>query len=82
MTDPATIRRLYGRGKGHKLELIRNMLALYRGLPFVLVGAGLLGLGALLAKRLRGQEVAATDRLPLGTLMALAAWPIWIVISR
>ena len=26
------------RGKGHKLELIRNMLALYRELPFVLVG--------------------------------------------
>jgi phosphatidate phosphatase APP1 len=26
------------RGKGHKLELIRNMLALYRDLPFVLVG--------------------------------------------
>jgi phosphatidate phosphatase APP1 len=26
------------RGKGHKLELIRNMLRLYRELPFVLVG--------------------------------------------
>ena len=26
------------RGKGHKLELIRNMLRLYRDLPFVLVG--------------------------------------------
>lgn len=26
------------RGKGHKLELARNMLALYRDLPFVLVG--------------------------------------------
>jgi leader peptidase (prepilin peptidase)/N-methyltransferase len=51
-------------------------------LPFVLVGAGLLGLAALLLKRLRGEAVAATDRLPLGTLMALAAWPIWLVISR
>jgi leader peptidase (prepilin peptidase)/N-methyltransferase len=51
-------------------------------LPFVLVGAGLLGLGALLLRRLRGQKLAATDRLPLGTLMALAAWPIWIVIAR
>jgi leader peptidase (prepilin peptidase)/N-methyltransferase len=51
-------------------------------LPFVLVGAGLLGLAALLLKRLRGGSVAATDRLPLGTLMALAAWPIWIVIGR
>ncbi len=26
------------RGKGHKLELITNMLALYRDLPFVLIG--------------------------------------------
>lgn len=26
------------RGKGHKLELIRNMLELYRELPFVLIG--------------------------------------------
>jgi leader peptidase (prepilin peptidase)/N-methyltransferase len=51
-------------------------------LPFVLVGAGLLGLSALLLKRLRGGRVQAADRLPLGTLMALAAWPIWIVISR
>ncbi|HYG47644.1 MAG TPA: prepilin peptidase, partial [Allosphingosinicella sp.] len=51
-------------------------------LPFVLVGAGLLGLAALLMRRARGEEIAATDRLPLGALMALAAWPIWIVISR
>ena len=51
-------------------------------LPFVLIGAGLLGLAALLLRRLRGQAVAATDRLPLGTLMALAAWPIWIVVAR
>jgi leader peptidase (prepilin peptidase) / N-methyltransferase len=32
--------------------------------------------------RLRGAKVAATDRLPLGTLMALAAWPIWLLIAR
>lgn len=51
-------------------------------LPFVLVGAGLLGLAFLLLKRLRGGSVEATDRLPLGTLMALAAWPIWLVINR
>jgi leader peptidase (prepilin peptidase) / N-methyltransferase len=51
-------------------------------IPFVLIGAGLIGLAALLLKRLRGEAVAATDRLPLGALMALAAWPIWIVINR
>ncbi|MEO7826501.1 MAG: prepilin peptidase, partial [Allosphingosinicella sp.] len=48
-------------------------------IPFVLVGAGLIGLAALLLKRLRGGSVAAADRLPLGALMALAAWPIWIL---
>jgi hypothetical protein len=29
---------------------------------------------------MRGGKVAATDRLPLGTLMALAAWPIWLLM--
>ena len=51
-------------------------------LPFVLVGAGLIGIAALLARRLRGGTVAATDRLPFGALMALAAWPLWIVVAR
>ena len=50
-------------------------------LPFVLLGAGLIGLAVILAMRLRGQGVAATDRLPLGTLMALAAWPVWLLIA-
>jgi leader peptidase (prepilin peptidase)/N-methyltransferase len=50
-------------------------------LPYVLLGAGLVGLGALVVKRLRGEAVAATDRLPLGTLMALAAWPLWLVLA-
>jgi leader peptidase (prepilin peptidase)/N-methyltransferase len=50
-------------------------------LPFVLLGAGLLGLAAVLLMKLRGQRVDATTRLPLGTLMALAAWPIWLVTA-
>lgn len=51
-------------------------------LPFILVGAGLLGLVAALLMRLRGERVAATTRLPLGTLMALGAWPVWLVIAN
>lgn len=50
-------------------------------LPLVLVGAGLVGIAALLLKRLRGEAVAATDRLPLGSLMVLPAWPIWLVAA-
>jgi leader peptidase (prepilin peptidase)/N-methyltransferase len=50
-------------------------------LPHVLLGAGLIGLAAVALMRLRGQSVAATDRLPLGTLMALAAWPLWLLFG-
>ena len=50
-------------------------------LPFVLLGAGLIGLAVIISMRLRGHAVSTTDRLPLGTLMALAAWPIWLVIA-
>ena len=39
-----------------------------------------IGLGVVLLMRARGRRVAATDRLPLGTLMALAAWPIWLIL--
>lgn len=51
----------------------------WQQLPFVLLGAGLLGLAAILLMRLRGHAARADDRLPLGTLLALAAWPIWLV---
>jgi leader peptidase (prepilin peptidase) / N-methyltransferase len=51
-------------------------------LPAILLGAGLLGLAAVLAMRLRGQQVSATTRLPLGTLMALAAWPAWLLVAN
>jgi leader peptidase (prepilin peptidase)/N-methyltransferase len=54
----------------------------WASLPFVMVGAGLIGLGAVAAMRLRGRAVSATDRLPLGTLMALAAWPLWLLLAR
>jgi len=47
-------------------------------LPLVLLGAGLAGLVAVAVMRLRERAVAATTRLPLGTLMVLAAWPIWL----
>lgn len=53
----------------------------WQQLPLVLLGAGLLGLVALVLRRLRGERIAAADRLPLGTLMALAAWPIWLVTA-
>jgi len=50
-------------------------------LPLVLLGAGLLGLVAALALRARGEPVGATTRLPLGALLALCAWPAWLVVA-
>lgn len=51
-------------------------------LPAILLGAGLLGLAAVLAMRLKGETVSATTRLPLGTLLALAAWPAWLLVAN
>ena len=51
----------------------------WQALPLVMLGAGCAGLAAVLLQRLQGRPVAATDRLPLGTLMALVAWPAWLV---
>jgi len=50
-------------------------------LPMILLGAGLFGLGAVLLMRLRGETVGAATRLPLGTLMILAAWPMWLMVA-
>lgn len=50
-------------------------------LPFVLLGAGLLGLAAIASLRLRGKAVTASTRLPLGALMAVAAWPLWLIVA-
>ncbi len=50
-------------------------------LPFILLGAGLIGLVSVALMRLRGQDVGAATRLPLGTFLALAAWPVWLAVA-
>lgn len=50
-------------------------------LPVILLGAGLIGLALVLAMRLKGEAVSRTTRLPLGTLIALAAWPVWLIAA-
>ncbi|RJF85356.1 prepilin peptidase [Sphingomonas cavernae] len=50
-------------------------------LPLVLLFASILGLLAVLAQRARGEAVSATTRVPLGALMAVAAWPLWLLLA-
>ena len=81
----AAYRRLRGReGLGGGDPKLLAGLGAWLGalqLPFILLGAGLLGLAAILLMRLRGEEIGAASRLPLGALMAVAAWPIWLIVA-
>lgn len=51
-------------------------------LPFVLLGAALLGIVLVLLDRLRGTKVEATTRVAFGALLAAAAWPAWVLVLR
>ncbi|HYN45127.1 MAG TPA: A24 family peptidase [Allosphingosinicella sp.] len=79
-------RRLRGRvGMGGGDPKLLGAIGAWVGawqLPVILLGAGLLGLAAVLMMRLKGEAVSATTRLALGTLMALTAWPVWLVVAR
>lgn len=50
-------------------------------LPPVLLMASLLGLASVALRAARGGDIRGTDRLPLGTLLALSAWPLWLIGS-
>jgi len=51
----------------------------WQTLPMVLLGGSGVGLLYVLFRSLQGRPMTATDRLPLGALMALAAFPLWIL---
>lgn len=50
-------------------------------LPVILLTAGLVGIAAALTMGLRGQKVDALTRVPLGTMLALALWPAWLLVA-
>lgn len=52
----------------------------WRMLPIVLVLACLIGFSFVLARVLTGGVVRADDRLPFGALLAIAAYPVWLVM--
>ncbi|MHA6719507.1 prepilin peptidase [Sphingomonas sp. RS6] len=51
----------------------------WQALPLVLLIACMIGLAVVLAMVVAGRRVQATDRLPLGVMLALAAWAVWLV---
>ena len=51
----------------------------WQALPFVLLIASMTGLAVML---ISGQATRRTARVPLGTFLALAALPAWIVVLR
>lgn len=73
-------RGLRGRdGLGGGDPLLLGAIGLWLGwqaLPLVLLIASGLGLAAALVMQRRGVALDAATRFPLGTLMALAAWPV------
>ena len=53
----------------------------WQALPFVLLGASASGLLAVAGLALTGRRVTATMRLPLGTLLAVAAFVVWVAVA-
>lgn len=54
----------------------------WEALPIVLLAASTLGLMTALLLLLRGTQVNSATRLPLGTLMAVAAFLVWLVQAQ
>jgi leader peptidase (prepilin peptidase)/N-methyltransferase len=50
----------------------------WQALPLVLLAACLIGLSAVLGLRAGGTKLGGAHRLPLGTLLAMAAWAAWL----
>ncbi|MET0268982.1 MAG: A24 family peptidase [Sphingomonas sp.] len=69
-----------GRGDAKLLGAIGLWLG-WRALPPVLLGASLCGLVAALALWLAGRPIGPATRLPLGTLMAAAAFAWWLAAA-
>ena len=50
----------------------------WQSLPLVVLGAAVLGLAVVLAMLAGGRRVSGSARLPFGTLLAVAAWALWL----
>jgi leader peptidase (prepilin peptidase)/N-methyltransferase len=52
----------------------------WRMLPAVLLTASLVGLGVVAVRAVAGRRMARDEALPLGTLLAVAAYPAWAIM--
>lgn len=79
----ALYKRARGRtGMGAGDPKLMGAIGAWLGWPLlapVLLMASLLGLASVALRAARGDDVRRTDRLPLGTLLALSAWPLWLI---
>jgi leader peptidase (prepilin peptidase)/N-methyltransferase len=66
-----------GRGDPKLLGAIGAWLG-WQPLPTALLAAALTGLAWALVSLSLGRRVARSQKMPLGTLLALAAWPVWV----
>lgn len=80
----AAYRRLRGRdGMGGGDPKLFGAIGLWVGwamLPPILLVASLIGLGVMLFARLTGRAVTRHDALPLGALLAAAAYPAYLMM--
>lgn len=53
----------------------------WAALPLVLLGAASIGLALVAVRWLTGREVRRDQEVPFGALMALVAWPLWLVAT-
>ena len=67
-----------GGGDPKLLGAIGAMLG-WQALPFVVLGASSVGLLFVGLQLANGRRVHAADRLPLGALLAFAAFPLWML---
>ncbi|MBB4153533.1 leader peptidase (prepilin peptidase)/N-methyltransferase [Sphingomonas jinjuensis] len=80
----AAYRRIRGRtGMGGGDPKLLGAIGLWLGwrmLPAVLLLASLIGVGLVLAARMSGRTVSRETAMPFGALMAVAAYPAWLVM--
>ena len=67
-----------GQGDAKLLGAIGAWLG-WQALPAVVLLACAIGFGWCLVRLVSGRPLGLADRLPLGALLACAAWPIWLL---